>query len=106
MKKKQIIISAVSLILVCTVFATGIAALILNSSSRLEERTEQTDDSTEESTDESTQDIHVPPIKDNPEDSASDKPVLDVTDMKRDPNPIVTDSTVEYGTKEADANVE
>lgn len=105
MKKKQIIISAVSLILVCTVFATCIAALILNSSSRLEERTEQTDDSTEESTDESTQD-NVPPIKDDPEESASGKPVLDVTDMKRDPNPIVTDSTVEYGTKEADANVE
>ncbi len=49
----------------------------------------------------------IPDIKDNPTTpETGDKPDIDVSEMTRNPEAEVVDSSVEYGTKEVDSNAE
>ena len=111
MKKRKIIVTVVSLILVCTMVTTCVVALLTNTSSVEDETHSQTNETTdttnmENSPTEETEDIVVPPIEESTEKPPVDKPLLDVGDMVSDPNPSVVDSKIEYGTKEVENNAE
>ena len=111
MKKRKIIVTVVSLIMVCTMVATCVVALLTNTLPVEDETQGQTNAITDttntgNSSTEGTEDIVVPPIEESTEKPPVDKPLLDVGDMVSDPNPSVVDSKIEYGTKEAENNAE
>lgn len=110
-KKKKIIISVVTLILVCATVATCAVALFTNTPDNgddpQESVTDNTDNTQEDTnTADGSDEIIVPPVEDSTEKPPVDKPLLDVSDMITDPNPSVIDSKIEYGTKEVESNAE
>ncbi len=76
---------------------------------RQEQMNTETDDHATETdeTDEGDTTPTIPDIKDTPTiPETGDKPDIDVSEMTRNPEAEVVDSSVEYGTKEVDSNAE
>lgn len=113
-KKKKIIISVItSVLLLATAFA--VIASVIGRENDIKKAREEYEQAQNAKTDEITSssditasDTDVPSIV--PDDSGShmgnNDIILDVTDKDRDPNPGVKNATIEYGTKEGDPNEE
>ena len=114
--KKKIIISVTAIVLVLATVLTCVAVIIGNKNDTEREREDyehaqnaNNNQDTNDPADTTSPDTDIPPViipDDTGDETVKDDIILDVTDKDRDPNPVVKDATIEYGTKEGNENAE